>query len=91
MFNKNVIDIHFQKMKKIYFELGMDPSLKQAFILSLQTMIENHTMIIMEEKFKSITILQIGFIRQEIFQALDSICIKRTILKQIVKNNPTLD
>lgn len=46
---------------------------------------------IVEDKLKSITIPQIGYIRQAIIQALDNIYTKRTILKQIIKNNPSLD
>lgn len=80
-FDKNVIDIYFQEMMKIYFELGKDPSLKQAFISSLPKILVGYTKIIVKDMFKSITIPQIGYIRQAIFQALDSIYTKRSVLK----------
>lgn len=54
-------------------------------------MLARHATSIIEEKFKSVTLPQIGYIRQAIFQALDSICTKQAILKQIIQNNPALD
>ncbi|KAK4707449.1 hypothetical protein R3W88_032996 [Solanum pinnatisectum] len=90
-FDKDIIDIHFQKMARIYFELGGDSSLKQAFLSSLPKMLAGHAMTIIDDRFKSITIPHIGYIRQAIFQALDSICTKRSFLKQVVQNNPALN
>ncbi|KAH0729895.1 hypothetical protein KY289_001083 [Solanum tuberosum] len=90
-FDRDIIDIHFQKMERIYFELGGDSSLKQAFVSSLPKMLARHAMTIFKDRFKSITIPHIGYIRQVIFQALDSICTKRSVLKQVVQNSPALD
>ncbi|KAH0765034.1 hypothetical protein KY285_000905 [Solanum tuberosum] len=90
-FDRDIIDIHFQKMARIYFELDGDSSLKQAFVLSLPKILVGHAMTIIEDKFKSITIPHIDYVRQAIFQALDSICTKRFVLKHVVQNNPALD
>ncbi|KAH0652698.1 hypothetical protein KY289_030376 [Solanum tuberosum] len=76
-FDRDIIDIHFQNMARIYFELGGDSSLKQAFVSSLPKMLAGHAMKIIKDRFKSITIPYIGYIRQAIFQALDSFCTKR--------------
>lgn len=54
LFDRDVIDIHFQKMEKIYFRLGGDPIPKKDLISSLSRMIDAHTMTIAMEKFKSI-------------------------------------
>ncbi|KAK6773831.1 hypothetical protein RDI58_029070 [Solanum bulbocastanum] len=75
----------------IYFELGGDSSLKQAFVSSLPKMLAWHTITIIEDRFKSITIPHIGYIRQAIFQAPNSIWTKRFVLKHIVQNIPALD
>ncbi|XP_060211820.1 uncharacterized protein LOC132639387 [Lycium barbarum] len=48
-------------------------------------------MTIVEERFQSITIPPFGYIRQAIFLALDDIYTKRSVLKQIIRNNPALD
>ncbi|KAH0725176.1 hypothetical protein KY284_001041 [Solanum tuberosum] len=78
-------------MARIYFELGGDSSLKQAFVSLLPKMLAGHAMTIFKDRFKSITIPYIGYIRQAIFQVLDSICTKIFVLKQVVQNNPALD
>ncbi|XP_060210578.1 uncharacterized protein LOC132637517 [Lycium barbarum] len=90
-FDRDAIDIHFQKMAKMFFALDGEASLKQAFVSSLPKMLASQTMTIVEEKFQSITIPPIGYIRQAIFLALDDICTKRSVLKQIIRNNPALD
>ncbi|KAH0725179.1 hypothetical protein KY284_001044 [Solanum tuberosum] len=90
-FDRDIIDIHFQKMERIYFELGGDSSLKQVFVSSLPRMLAGHAMTVIGDRFKSITIPHIGYIRQAIFQALDSICTKRSVLKQVVQNNTAFD
>ncbi|KAG5599698.1 hypothetical protein H5410_031068 [Solanum commersonii] len=56
---------------RIYFKLGGDSSLKQAFVSLLPKMLAVHAMKIIEDRFKSITIPHIGYIRQAIFQDLD--------------------
>lgn len=76
---------------KIYFELGRNPKMKQVFLSSLLKILEGHTMIIMQEKFKSITVAQIGYILKDIFQTLDIICTKRSVLKKIIHNNIALN
>ena len=83
-FDRNDIDMHFQKMAKIYFEIGGDINLKQAFVSSLPKL-ASRTMTIIEQKFRSITIPQVGYIRQAIFVALEDICTKRSALKQIIQ------
>nr|XP_009769842.1 PREDICTED: uncharacterized protein LOC104220645 [Nicotiana sylvestris] len=90
-FDRNVIVRHIQKMAKIYFKIGGDINLKQAFVSSLSKLLASRTMSIIEEKFQSITIPQIGYIRQVIFVALDDICMKRSALKQIIQHNIALD
>lgn len=90
-FDQDVIDMHFQKMAKILLKLGKDPSMKQAFVSSLPKMLVGHIIMITKKKIKSIIIPHMGYIRQIIFQALDNICIKIYILKQIIQNNPSLD
>ncbi|XP_070056972.1 uncharacterized protein [Nicotiana tomentosiformis] len=60
-------------MAKIYFEIGGDINLKQAFVSSLPKLLASRTMTIIEEKFQSITIPQVGYIRQAIFIALEDI------------------
>nr|XP_009787846.1 PREDICTED: uncharacterized protein LOC104235734 [Nicotiana sylvestris] len=60
-------------MVKIYLEICGDINLKQAFVSSLPKLLASRTMTIIEEKFQSITIPQIGYIRQAIFVALDDI------------------
>ncbi|KAH0781400.1 hypothetical protein KY290_000998 [Solanum tuberosum] len=90
-FDRDIIDVYFQKMARIYFELDGDSSLKQAFVLSLPKILAGHAMTIIEDRFKSITIPHIDYVRQAIFQALDSICTKRFVLKHVVQNNPALD
>ncbi|KAH0781390.1 hypothetical protein KY290_000988 [Solanum tuberosum] len=59
-FDRDIIDIHFQKMARIYFELGGDSSLKQAFLSSLPKMLAGHAMTIFKDMFKSITIPHIA-------------------------------
>lgn len=54
--DRNVIDIHFQKMEKIYFELGEDSSLKKSFISSLLTILAGHMMKIVKKRLKYVTI-----------------------------------
>ncbi|KAK6803148.1 hypothetical protein RDI58_000932 [Solanum bulbocastanum] len=90
-FDRDIIDINLQKMARIYFELGGDSSLKQAFRSSLPKMLVGHAMAIIKDRFKSITIPHIGYIMQAIFQPLDCIYQKRSILKQVIQNNPALD
>ena len=90
-FDRDVIDIHFQKMAKMFFELGGGASLKKAFVSSLPKMLASRTMTIVEEKFQSIAIPPVGCFRQAIFLVLDDICTKRSVLKQIIRNNPALD
>jgi len=67
-FDRDTIDIHFQKMERIYFELGGDSILKQAFVSSLSKLLVGHAMKIIEDIFKSIIIPHIDYIRQVIFQ-----------------------
>lgn len=55
-FDRDVIDIHFEKIEKIYLDIGGDPLLKKAIVSSLSKMLVGNIMMIMEEKFKSITI-----------------------------------
>ncbi|KAG5584863.1 hypothetical protein H5410_045297 [Solanum commersonii] len=55
-FDRDIIDIHFQKMEGIYFELGGDSSLRQTFVSSLPRMLAVHAIMIIEDRFKSITI-----------------------------------
>lgn len=43
------------------------------------------------EEAKIHIVPQVGYIRYAIFQALDNICTKRFMLKEIIQNNPTLD
>ncbi|WMV58587.1 hypothetical protein MTR67_051972 [Solanum verrucosum] len=45
-FDRDIIDIHFQKMTRIYIELGGDSRLKQDFVSSLPQMLARHTMTI---------------------------------------------
>ncbi|XP_070017294.1 uncharacterized protein [Nicotiana sylvestris] len=90
-FDRNDIDRHFQKISKIYFEIGGDINLKQAFVSSLPKLLASRTMTITEERFLSITIPKIGYIKQAIFVALDDICTKRSAQKQIIQHNPVLD
>ncbi|XP_075099164.1 uncharacterized protein LOC142176027 [Nicotiana tabacum] len=72
-FNRNDIEKHFQKRAKINFEISGYINLKQAFVSSLPKLLASRTMTIIEEKFQSITIPQVGYIRQAIFVALDEI------------------
>jgi len=80
-FDRNDIDKHFQKMAKIYFEISGDINLKQVFVSSLPKLLASPTMTIIEEIFLSITIPQVGYIRQAIFVALEDICTKCFALK----------
>lgn len=89
--DRDIIDKHFQKKAKIFFELGGDINLKQAFVLSLPKMLAGRIMIIIEDKYRSVTASNIGCIRQAIFCALDDIFAKGSAMKQIVKNDPALD
>lgn len=45
-------------MSKIYFKLGKDPHLKQAFVVALPMILLGHKLIIVKKKFKSIMIPQ---------------------------------
>lgn len=68
-------------MEKVTFELVGDYTLKQALVSSLLKILADHNIIIMKKKYKSITIPQIGNIKQAIFQALKSICRMIFVLK----------
>ncbi|KAH0632845.1 hypothetical protein KY284_035631 [Solanum tuberosum] len=90
MILSDIIDIHFQKMKEIYFELGGDSSLKQAFVSSLPNMLAVQAMMIIEDRFKSITITHIGNIRQAICQSLDvevTLSLSLLALAQVVEQD----
>lgn len=78
-------------MAKIYFEPSRDPSLKQAILSMLEKMLLIHTMMIVGEKFKYIIILYVVYIKQAIFKALESICMKKSVLKQIIHINLAFD
>ncbi|XP_019237109.1 PREDICTED: uncharacterized protein LOC109217322 [Nicotiana attenuata] len=52
-FDRNDIDKHYQKVAEIYFEVGGDINLKQAFVSSLPKLLASRTMTIIEEKFQS--------------------------------------
>ncbi|KAK4716587.1 hypothetical protein R3W88_014925 [Solanum pinnatisectum] len=69
-------------MARIYFEHGEDSTLKQAFVSSLPKMLVGHAMKIIEDRFKSITIPHIGYIRKAMFQALDRIYMKKYACSQ---------
>ncbi|KAG5599184.1 hypothetical protein H5410_030554 [Solanum commersonii] len=83
--NRNVV------LTTQYIAANINILLEHAFVSSLPRMLVGHTMTIIDDRFKSIAIPHIGYIRQAIFQALDSICMKRSILKQIVRSNPSLE
>ena len=78
-------------MTKLFFALGADINLKQAFISSLPKSLSDGAEMFIHNKYGSILNLSTGQIKQAVFLSLDDLCNKRKIIREYLKGDVCLD
>lgn len=83
--------MHFQKMIKIFYQLGVDPSLKPAFLSSLLKMLSDSAENYIHQRYSTILNASLGQIHQVVLLALEELCRKRKIIRQYLQGNTELE
>nr|QJS95220.1 polyprotein [Petunia vein clearing virus] len=90
-YDRKKIDRHFQRMIKLFYHIGGDISLKQAFISSLPPILSERISALIKERGTSVTQMHVGDIRQTAFYVLDDLCSKRKFFNQMKKMSRDLE
>ena len=78
-------------MTQLFYILGANINLKQAFLTSLPKVLANGAEMYIQNKFGSILNLTPRQIRQAVFLAFEDICNKRGVIRDYLKGNVCID
>ena len=90
-YERKDINKHFKRMTKLFYILGAEINLKQAFISSLPKSLAEGAGIYIHNKYGSILNLTIGQMRQAVLVALDGLCHNRKVIREYLKGDVCLD
>ena len=78
-------------MTKLFFALGVDINLKQAFISSFPKSLADGAEMYIHNKYGSILNLSTGKIKQVVLLSLDDLCNKRKVIREYFKGDVCSD
>lgn len=90
-YDRKDLSKHFKRITHLFYALGANINLKQAFLTSLPKVLAIGTEIYIQNKFGSILNLTAGQIRQATFLALEDICNKRSVIRDYMKGDACID
>ena len=90
-YDRHDLNKHFKKMTKLFYSLGADINLKQAFISSLPKSLADGAEMYIHNKYGSILNLTPGQIKQAVLLSLDDLCNKRKVIREYLKGDVCLD
>ncbi|OWM76965.1 hypothetical protein CDL15_Pgr011690 [Punica granatum] len=83
-YKRKHLDLHFKDMVRLFYELGVDISLKQVFLSSSPASLAGAAERLLQARGKRI-IDSIGDIQQKIHVALEDACMKKQAIKEVLK------
>ncbi|PKH70316.1 hypothetical protein CRG98_050072, partial [Punica granatum] len=81
-YERKYLDLHFKHMVRLFYELGADISLKQAFLSSIPASLEGAAERLLQARGKRVIDCTVGEIQQEIHVALEDACMKKQAIEE---------
>ncbi|OWM73764.1 hypothetical protein CDL15_Pgr026868 [Punica granatum] len=90
-YKRKHLDLHFKHMVRLFYEFGADISLKQVFLSSIPATLAGAAERLLHDRGKRVIDCTVGEIQQEIHVALEDACLKKQVIKEVLKGDKSME